>query len=513
MMRPGPTSRLPAAATLLAWLLARLPLWLVVLPWTAWEVWQVRKLGEYGWWARRGALLDWDFMTGTISDPARFNYVHHPYPMVWFQGLLAALGGEALILVATALFGLLSLALVHRVLRAHFDPAPARWATALYALAPACLIFDADPSIIALSALAAPAALALLAGDTPRRGEAVALGAVLLLAGLTNWLALICVPGLWWAARGRPAARGVLVGAALAVGLFLLQLAAYSPDLGRAAHYLRGQAGLVLPGQRVAMALTMATKSVMLAGPALALGAALGLLGWRKGPRRLLVTAALLLAAFLAAGLVLPRFFMLERSMYRFLALPCALLTAQALQQLRSPALRALLVAGALAGTVYTQLETSIPRVSATSRRLADELRAHTQPADVVLSNLRLQQAPFAAWDAGALAFTARLADRRLHFGLNTAEALQREAVRSRDAAGQVWFLRAAGQPLADDAQALLAAAGEPVHRVTLPGEPPQASLALRLRARYWHLLGRTPATGAVQPAELTLYRLPEATP
>ena len=199
--------------------------------------------------------------------------------------------------------------------------------------------------------------------------------------------------------------------------------------------------------------------------------------------------------------------------MYRFLALPCALLTAQALQQLRSPALRALLVAGALAGTVYTQLETSIPRVSATSRRLADELRAHTQPADVVLSNLRLQQAPFAARDAAALAFTARLADRRLHFGLNTAEALQREAVRSRDAAGQVWFLRAAGQPLADDAQALLAAAGEPVHRVTLPGEPPQASLALRLRARYWQLLGRTPATGAVQPAELTLYRLPEATP
>lgn len=513
MMRPGPASCLPAAATVIAWLLARLPLWLVVLPWTAWEVWQVRKLGEYGWWSRRGALLDWDFMTGVISDPARFNYVHHPYPMVWFQGLLAALGGEALILVATALFGLLSLALVHRVLRAHFDAGPARWATALYALAPACMVFDADPSIIALSALVGPAALALLIPPTPRRGEALAMGAIVLLSGLSNWLCLLCVPGLWWAARGRPAARGVVIGAALAAGLFLLQIVLYSPDLGRAAAYLRGQAGLVPAVPRTTMALTMLTKCVLLGGPALALGAALGLIRARDARPGLLWPALLLLAGFLAAGLMLPRFFMLERSMYRFLALPAAILTAHALQQLPGFRLRALLLAAALGGTAYTQLEVSIPRVSATTRQLAAAVRAQTGPADVVLSNLRLQQAPFAPWDAGALAYTPRLADRRLHFGLGTADAIRAEVQRSRDPAGAAWFLHASSQPLADDARILLDHAGPPAGHFRLAGEPAQTSLGLRLRALYWRLLRRPVPPDTTQPADLTWYRLPGAPP
>ena len=50
-------------------------------PWSYWEVSEAKKLNEYGFFERRGALLDYHYLAGVLPHPEKFNYVNHPAPI------------------------------------------------------------------------------------------------------------------------------------------------------------------------------------------------------------------------------------------------------------------------------------------------------------------------------------------------------------------------------------------------------------------------------------------------
>src|SRR5215475_11284442 len=58
-----------------------------------WEVWEAKKLLDYGFWDRSGAILHQFWMTGIVADPSKFNYTHHPYPVLWLYTLAYYVGG------------------------------------------------------------------------------------------------------------------------------------------------------------------------------------------------------------------------------------------------------------------------------------------------------------------------------------------------------------------------------------------------------------------------------------
>src|SRR2546426_12623064 len=79
-------------------------LWLIVhaLPWFwladgrhfHWEIVEAKKLLEYGFWARKGAILSYGMYAGILPHPGDFNYVNHPYPILWLYTLLYLLFGK-----------------------------------------------------------------------------------------------------------------------------------------------------------------------------------------------------------------------------------------------------------------------------------------------------------------------------------------------------------------------------------------------------------------------------------
>ena len=73
-----------------------------------WEVAEAKKLLEYGFCERQGAIINIHFMTGTMPEPWKYNYVNHPYPILWFDTFLYWLGGSWAVLLNSALLGLLT---------------------------------------------------------------------------------------------------------------------------------------------------------------------------------------------------------------------------------------------------------------------------------------------------------------------------------------------------------------------------------------------------------------------
>src|SRR4051794_29466451 len=67
----------------LLWFLPRLPLALNTLFWSHWEIWEARKLLEFGFWERAGALTPPSVMAGHLPYLMDLNYTNHPYGMVW----------------------------------------------------------------------------------------------------------------------------------------------------------------------------------------------------------------------------------------------------------------------------------------------------------------------------------------------------------------------------------------------------------------------------------------------
>src|SRR6185369_11013594 len=60
-----------------------------------WEIIQAKKLMDYGFLARKGAVLTYGAYAGILPNPGDFNYVNHPLPILWLYTLLYALFGKA----------------------------------------------------------------------------------------------------------------------------------------------------------------------------------------------------------------------------------------------------------------------------------------------------------------------------------------------------------------------------------------------------------------------------------
>src|ERR1041385_462210 len=88
----------------LVWLCANaLPLvWLAGGRYDHWEVVEARKLLDYGFWARHGAMLDAGTYVGRLANPGDYNYAHHPYPLFWLDTLLYWLFGKVGVYTLTA---------------------------------------------------------------------------------------------------------------------------------------------------------------------------------------------------------------------------------------------------------------------------------------------------------------------------------------------------------------------------------------------------------------------------
>src|SRR6185295_18169720 len=114
-----------------------------------------------------------------------------------------------------------------------------------------------------------------------------------------------------------PACRVIIFSAAAGLGLFVVQIVVYTPDLGAVMGYVGNQAGLQsVDISRSRMLLMVFLRSVLFLGPALGLAGLLGVQAWRRGDsnaRTFISAFGAFLVAFVIAGLVFTRFFLIER--------------------------------------------------------------------------------------------------------------------------------------------------------------------------------------------------------
>jgi hypothetical protein len=529
-------SLLQLFAVILTWLISRgLALYAISnrIPFY-WEVFEVKKLLEYGFLNRAGALVNIQYLPGHLSNPEVFNYVNHPYPIMWLFVLAYQICGNAGMILIVLAIGFLGCLAVLVVLRTFFSQRSALIATLLYTVAPSSILFDVNTNVVALGAIIWPAAsffycLAAKGDEKPR--FAWYLGLTVFSCGQISWFALSVVPPLmamtaqldtplwqqalrFWKNRFWLA---IIIGAALSALLFLLQILLYSSNLTASFSYALAHTGSEggFVSSRVKMCAYIAAKSVLLIGPALIIGAALGLISLRKGA----TTSAVIrgaIAGFVCAlfvALVLIRFYYRERTPYAYLLFPATVLTAYALDRMGSKL--ALGLGGfAIVGIVYVCLQVSSPDLSNVGRSIAAFLRQVTSEEDVVLSNLREQQPPFPSWDTGSREVTMLVADRLLYYGIEDAAKLkeQTDVFVSQRPRPRFLFLRDLSRPTSSDLSQVIQNNDHLLSHVSLTVPVERESFGLKLRSFYWRITGSPFATqgrSSEQPRiEFDLYEI-----
>ncbi|MCX7824403.1 MAG: hypothetical protein N2689_02480 [Verrucomicrobiae bacterium] len=503
------------------WLLTRAYPLSQTVPWTAWEVWEAKKLLEYGFLERQGGIINNHYMTGRVPDPAKFNYTNHPYPMLWLDTLAYALGGQWACLLLNSGIELAGCLMVLLALRLVFGPWPSLVGAMLYTLAPASVMLDVNPSTVVRGSVAWPFLVWWLGRglEQEQRSTAVWMGVTTFVAGQINWLtytllaplALVAAgltPGLGRDASRRPRWKllsGLTAGWALTAAVFVAQILYYTPDLSRALDYARAQAGTEAAMSLARMELTILLRSALSAGPALIVGAAAGLwLWWRRRDANWLEWAsAAYLVVFAATAVLLSRFFFREISMYKYLVFPLSVLAAGAVQRINRRNLDILLLALSVAGLVYPLVRASIPAVSETAKALGAQLRSLSQPEDVIATNLQTQRPPFEAWDVGGIGCAAQIADRLLRPGVMTKSALDGLLEDFQASRLQVVYVWDPAKPIDEALKDFLAAQKVTTLNFDPPKEPP--SLAARLRSFYWKLAGKHQVADAAAPGTMVL--------
>jgi len=483
-----------------------------VSPLFEWEVWEAKKLLDYGFWARSGGILDNYFMTGRLAHPWQFNYTNHPYPIIWLFALLYSLGGPWALVLLVLLVSLGASFLVFSLLKEDFGAGPALFATLLFVTAPEAVFFSTDTSIVALGAMFWPLGAYLIRRfkrtSTSSSTQAVLLGLMVVVAGQITWFSLTLVPAflllsaepngawnrllqlnlrnkLWWA---------IFAGAGLTVLLFAMQVAFYTPDFSELWKYAFGQAGMHdMEASRWRMLMGVFLKGSVLVGPSLMLGLVGGVAVWlRQRTSPLLVRASgLYLALFLLAVIALTRFAFRERSLYSYLVFPASCLTAWALEQIRANLWRWSLLLAACVGIAYIQAKTSIPSWSRTSRELGRVIASHTQPEDLVLSNLREMHPPFPQWDVGGGGTTRLTADRMFFLSVTNQNAMADLLRKFHGESPPVVFLRAESEAIDPVLKENLLTRGQLISRIEFQPVVEPETWAETLRSYYWRLQGK----------------------
>jgi hypothetical protein len=535
MRRWTENTRLDLVIVATVWAAVRVFPLMRVSPLFEWEVWEGKKLLDYGFWARSGAILHNFFMSGRLAHPWQFNYTNHPYPILWLFTLLYSLFGPWAPVLLVLLASLGTSLLVFYLLKEDFGAQPALFATLLYVTAPEAVFFSISTSAVAFGAFFWPLGVFLIRRlkktSMSTWAQPVSLGLMVLAAGQSTWFALTLVPAflLLSAETNGPRSQflqsnlrnkcwwGIFAGASLSVFLFAAQVAFYTPDFPELWKYAFGQAGLnTMEASRLRMLTGVALKGSVLVGPALVLGLLAGVAVWlRQRTCPLVVRASgLYLGLFALATMTLTRFAFRERSLYSYLVFPGTCLTAWALDQIRINLWRWSLLLTACVGVAYIQAKVAIPSVSRTSQALGRAIASYTQPEDLVLSNLHEMHSPFPQWDVGGGGAAKLTADRMFFLSITNQNAVADLLRRFHGDTPPVVFLRTAAEPIDSGLNEILATRGQLIARIEFQPLVEPETWAERLRFVYWKLQGKpyirqtSSAAAQVQPVPLEFIRV-----
>lgn len=512
----------------LVWAITRAVPLSQVVPESFFEVCEAKKQLEYGFFATKGAIINIHYMCGRVAEPERFNYVNHPYPILWADTLACWVGGPWGVVAFNALLGLAGCLAAFAALRQFYEERESFWGAMIFTLVPANVLFNANPDQSGLAAIFWPFTVWALARarTLATAGSAWLLGALVFLSGQFSWspysfypvLLLGALGVVWERGRGlsweiRPAVvKAVVLGAALTGAVFVGQIIFYTSDWSALTGYIGRQASAEGGVSLRQMYVGIGLRAALSAGPALLLGAVawLGLLPrWRRLDwLRLGAICYPLLYALCA--LALRRYFFRERHLYCYLSFPLLILTMETLRQWPGRLWRGTLMVLAVAALGYPLFQATIPVVSQTTLLLSREVQALSQPEQVVATNLLPQQFPFPAWDVGSTGLLGIKADRNLRDTISTGAQLQALPAEFKARRLEILFMLDPARPIDDALRQILETASSNRDLIfTVPEEPP--SLALRARSFYWKLAHKhqaAPDAGRTPEMKLRFFQL-----
>jgi hypothetical protein len=493
----------------LLWILTRAFPFSQAVPWTDWGACEAKKLLEYGFANRRGAIINIHYMTGLVRDPWSFNYVNHPYPILWLETLLYALGGANLVVGFNTLLGLLTCCGAYAAFRQFYSERLSLLGALIFTIIPTTILFDVDANISSMGAILWPFAVLGVAKalDSNSKARMWGVGLLVLIAGMISWTTYTIFPflllgalsvrwekgiGLCWEKRWQ-LALAICLGAALTISLFVLQILYYTPDWSQMFEYLEGQAGQQRGVSNAVMIMSIALRSILSVGPvpAICFFVAWWLCWRRKEANWLVITALLYPILFAVMALALRRYFYREIHLYEYLAFPLTVLVLETYGRVQSRLWHGIILTGLIGALAYPIARASIPLISRTSIELAQTVRPLLpDPYTVLASNMVRQQSPFRSWDVGGLEYIPVLTDRLVRAEITDRQKLESLLASFKTSELKVVFLWHPG--LALDSQMAQWLQGQPSlqrHRFVIPVEPVTATA--RLRSIYWKLTGR----------------------
>jgi len=517
----------------LAWTLSRLYPLANAVPLSFWEVWEAKKLMEYGFLERHGAVINWHFMTGHLENPEMFNYINHPLPMIWLDtGIFHLFGGWGII-IFNAVAGLLASFVVYVTLKKLFSPQLSLFGSLIYVLAPASILFDVDPSIVALGSLLWPFATYIIISSQNKENRFILFAAAVLIFifGQISWFSFTLLPSIliiitWQCNREndnssiRLRRRLIIacgIGAFTSVAFFLCQILYYTPDWHNTVTYITGQHGLENNVSFSKMVWTIIVRSVISAGPALSIGALLCFVLHRRinWHNCILKSSIIYLMVFAVAAMVLPRFFFRERTMYAYLIFPLTILSVQTLDIISKASGRRIIMTLAVFGALYPQLQASIPPVSDSSIALGRFINTISQPTDVVATNWRDQNRPFENWDIGGIHNLGKAADRLLRGNIITVKDLENVHSSFKNKELKIVYLFDVNEKIDNSLKSIMEKI-KPVLSMEINIARQKPKIATKIRNFYWKLTSQQQATD-IQDAEpwrlnLLVYRFTMST-
>lgn len=516
----------------LVWLVTRIYPLALAIPWTYWEIWEAHKLLDYGFWARQGGIINIHYMTGLLDAPERFNYVNHPYPILWLFTLVYSLLGPWGALLMGSALGLVSTLAVYPALRIRFSPLLSLFGTLLFALAPTTILMDVNPNLIAFGAIGWPFLILALRelekGFTIGRGLLFA--ALVFALGQISWFnytvfaalfGALCCQAFWLRPKRSPAwGKGValclIFGGLATLLVFLAQVGYYTFNMDEVLSYAKGQAGAETAMGPAKMAFGILMRILLSVGPALLIGTTFGSVILFRLPRRhwLESIALLYLLVFAVSALLLPRLFFREITMYEYLVFPLTVLTLVALETIRRSVLAWSLFGLSILTLAYPMYRASIPVVSQTTYTLAPLIRDNSDIRDILVTNLAGQKFPFAAWDVGSSGQTAMVSDRLIRWEIDNLSTLAHLPGTFKTPSMKVTYIYCDQAPVDPDlGRYLTTQTPQKTIHVELPPEP--VSPAARLRSLYWKLVGKhqVEESGGSKPTEVTLRFYPLTLP
>jgi len=500
------------------------------------EVPQVRKLLEYGFWARKGALLTPPADVGLFANPENFNYVNHPYPIFWLYAALYKIGGALLVYSFVAAVGLAACLMVYVILRRCFSASVAWTATALFTVAEGAIEFDFNTDVVAFGTVVWVTTLWLISrAQQARRDfskmELWLMGLAIFASGQISWFALTTLPALliislpakvkfsdaFRRPLRQPAWRALFLGGSATLLVFLVQVFLYSSGGGKDRDYLLEQLGL--KGLSRWGSLPWMTARMIFAGAALWFGGLVALFQCRRlfKSNRLFLGAAVYLPTLLMVCLVLPGLLSRNQHGFKYPLFPCAILVGFALEAMRRTAwLKFAMVLMALGGILLSYAKVQVVnRASSAAYTLGKWISANSDPRDVILFNRKDATTPVRPYDVEFASRVGLSADRLVRLSITNTFSMAETARQFAQGRRNFLFLRDETQPISEELDQVLRHQSVLHSRTNLvvPEETPPVYKIARERLRSW-MSGKSSVQAPPSAVtnsnafSLTLYRL-----